>query len=609
MRNALAIYRRAVEYFRQDLFAIALSLALVGISILLSVLFPIPLTLLIDTVIKQEGTGGGTGFWASRLWTHYTRGLDKTQQVIILAAIMFVIRMAAELLRFWQTLLTIRVGYNGSLRVRTDLFGKLQSLSLGYHKSRPQGDVIYRLSSDTNGFQGILNIVLGVLINVLTLVAMAWVMFSMNWRLTLISLLVLPLLLLNMKLYGKKLKSLYIDSYEIDSKITTAIQRSMASIGLVQAFGRERDEYNNFSSTLGSSMRIKMRLHWHEVMYWLVLGAIFAVGATVILGYGGYLAVNSATTGFSVGMLTAFLMYLDKLYDPLNKLTGSGASLAGSQAQVERVFETLDHDPVVKDEPGAIHLTQQPRTLTLEGVTFGYNPETPILKDVSVTIKPGSMVAFVGSSGVGKTTLLSLLPRFYDPQSGVMRLDGHDVRTIKVADVRKHVALVLQENTVLPASVSENIAYGRPDASQADIQKAAELAGASGFIDKLDQKFDTLISESGANLSGGQRQRISIARALLTNAPFVVLDEPTSALDPMHEALITQTLKGIKGLRTIVLVSHRLSTVMDCDEIFVMHEGRIVEKGNHEQLVAQRGHYFEMAKHQLRLTDPQMTQI
>jgi len=609
LRKALAIYRRAVEYFRQDLFAIALSLALVGISILLSVLFPIPLTLLIDTVIKQEGTGAGTGFWASRLWTHYTRGLDKTQQVIILAAIMFVIRMAAELLRFWQTLLTIRVGYNGSLRVRTDLFGKLQSLSLGYHKSRPQGDVIYRLSSDTNGFQGILNIVLGVLINVLTLVAMAWVMFSMNWRLTLISLLVLPLLLLNMKLYGKKLKSLYIDSYEIDSKITTAIQRSMASIGLVQAFGRERDEYNNFSSTLGSSMRIKMRLHWHEVMYWLVLGAIFAVGATVILGYGGYLAVNSATTGFSVGMLTAFLMYLDKLYDPLNKLTGSGASLAGSQAQVERVFETLDHDPVVKDEPGAIHLTQQPRTLTLEGVTFGYNPETPILKDVSVTIKPGSMVAFVGSSGVGKTTLLSLLPRFYDPQSGVMRLDGHDVRTIKVADVRKHVALVLQENTVLPASVSENIAYGRPDASQADIQKAAELAGASGFIDKLDQKFDTLISESGANLSGGQRQRISIARALLTNAPFVVLDEPTSALDPMHEALITQTLKGIKGLRTIVLVSHRLSTVMDCDEIFVMHEGRIVEKGNHEQLVAQRGHYFEMAKHQLRLTDPQMTQI
>jgi ATP-binding cassette, subfamily B, bacterial len=598
VRSTFALYRRAVTYFKGDLWGIVLSLVLVGVSILLGVLFPIPLTLLIDSVIKNEGSAT---FWATRVWQSYTVNLDKTQQVMLLAGLMFAIRMASELLRFWQTLLTIRIGYNGSLRVRTDLFAKLQSLSLAYHKSRPQGDVIYRLSNDTNGFQGILNILLGIIVNVLTLVAMAAVMFSMNWQLTLISLVVLPLLLLNMKLYGKKLKSLYMESYEVDSKITTAIQRSIASIGLVQAFGRERDEYQNFSSTLGSSISVKMRLHWHEVMYWLVLGTIFALGATVILGYGGYLALNTASTGFTVGMLTSFLIYLDKLYDPLNKLTGSGASLAGSQAQVERVFETLDLDPIVKDKPGAIHLPQQPRTLSLDHVTFGYKPENPVLRDISVTIPPGSMVAFVGSSGVGKTTLLNILPRFFDPQQGAMKLDEHDVRNVKVADVRKHIALVLQENTVLPTTVSENIAYGRPDASEADIRKAAQLAGAALFIDKLDHKYDTLISESGGNLSGGQRQRISIARALLTNAPVVVLDEPTSALDPQHEALITQTLKDLKGLRTIVIVSHRLSTVMDCDQIFVMHEGKVIEQGTHNQLVAQKGHYYDMARHQLRI--------
>ena len=213
------------------------------------------------------------------------------------------------------------------------------------------------------------------------------------------------------------------------------------------------------------------------------------------------------------------------------------------------------------------------------------------------------MVAFVGESGVGKTTLLSLVPRFYDPWQGAITLDGHDLRQVKVGDVRRHVALVLQENVVLPTSVRENIAYGRPGATDAEIRRAAELAGAAGFIDKLEHGYAEQISEAGSNLSGGQRQRISIARALLTEAPVIVMDEPTSALDPQHEQLITETLKGIKGLRTLVLVSHRLSTVADCDRIFVMDGGHIVEEGTHDALVARRGLYYKMAKHQMKLDD------
>jgi subfamily B ATP-binding cassette protein MsbA len=276
----------------------------------------------------------------------------------------------------------------------------------------------------------------------------------------------------------------------------------------------------------------------------------------------------------------------------------------GGVVGAQRVFEVLDRNPTVTDAPGAKALPMQPRTLQLDNVSFCYGgapTASPVLRDVSLTIKPGQMVAFVGSSGVGKSTLLNLLPRFYDPVDGAIRLDGCDLREFRVADVRKHVALVLQEAVMLPTTIAQNIAYGRPTATFAEVRKAAQLAGAAQFIEQLPGAYNTIVDEGGQNLSGGQRQRISIARALLTEAPFVVLDEPTSALDPHHEAVITQTLLDLKGQRTIVLVSHRLSTVLDCDQIFVMDGGRVVERGTHDELLALRGVYYEMARTQLRL--------
>jgi subfamily B ATP-binding cassette protein MsbA len=346
-----------------------------------------------------------------------------------------------------------------------------------------------------------------------------------------------------------------------------------------------------------------MRLHLDEVLYWLILGVILGIGASVIFGYGGYLVYRGQ---LELGMLTMFLFYLEKLYDPLNKLSASGTTFAGANTQVRRVFDVLDLDPVIKDAPGAVHLARQARTLRFDHVSFEYRPGDLVLNDIDVTIRPGEMVAFVGSSGVGKTTLLNLLPRFYDPTRGALKLDDHDARNIRVADLRKHVALVLQDNVILPTTVAENIAYGRPDATDAQIRRAAEMSGAASFIEKLPQKYETQVTESGGNLSGGQRQRIGIARALITEAPIIVLDEPTSALDPQHEQMITETLKALRSQRTIILVSHRLSTVADCDQIFVMESGQIVERGTHEQLITQRGLYFTMAKHQMKLKDEEV---
>jgi subfamily B ATP-binding cassette protein MsbA len=515
-----------------------------------------------------------------------------------------------ELFSMGRALANIRVGYSGLMRARCDLFEKLQQLSIAYFKAQPQGDAIYRLSTDVYGFQTTLNnLVNTVAVSAITLVAMASIMFSMNWRLTVLALSVTPALIWSHMHFNDVLKRKWTEVKQIDTALTTTIQRSVATMGLVQAFGQEEREYDKFERNVRSSISKYVRTHLSEIAYGLVVGLVLGTGAALIFGYGGYLVYRDQIQnqgvygGMTTGKLLIFITYLAQLYGPLSNLTAAGASMTQGVVGCQRVFEVLDRDPVIFDAPGATALAKQSRVLVLDNLTFEYLPGTPILRAISATISPGEMVAFVGSSGVGKSTLLSLLPRFYDPTAGAIRLDGQDIRGVRIKDLRKHIALVLQENVILPASVSENIAYGRPDATESQIHHAARLAEADTFIRALPQGYETEINESGANLSGGQRQRIAIARALITEAPIMILDEPTSALDPNNERAITHTLNALKGKRTIILVSHRLSTVIECDQIFMMEHGQIIERGTHEELVARRGAYYEMAKHQLQLEE------
>ena len=601
----MRLLRRCLAYFRPDLPRIVWSLVLTFLATLCGLLQPVTFKVLFDSAFAGKPPSG----WVDRTMLAVLPA-DKVGQIVGLAVICFAITLAAAVLVMFQTMAAVKVGYYGLRHVRSDLFLQLQRLSLAYHRARPQGDPLYRMTSDAYGFQTILNIVVSnVLVSVVTLVVMACIMFTIQPLLTLVSLVAIPLLVAVHKWSQRAIMSGWEKAKAADTGLTTIIQRSIASLWLTQAFGRERDEYRKFSGAVDDTMRVMFRVHWREVVYAMFVATILGLGVAVILGLGGYLVyrdefVRHAENGFTAGKLVLFLMYLGKFYDPLNRISGSGSTFGQAVVQARRVFEVLDQEPAIKDPPNPTPLPKRARTIELRNTSFEYLPGRPVLRDVSVTIGPGKMVAFVGESGVGKSTILSLLPRFYDVTNGAILLDGIDVRQVRTSELRRHIAIVLQENPLLPATVAENIAYGAPDATPQQVRAAAEAAEADAFIERLPARYDTVVAENATNISGGQRQRLAIARALITEAPILLLDEPTSALDPQNEQLITHTLNKLKGRRTIILVSHRLSTVADADEIFVMEEGRIVERGTHEQLVAMGGVYFRMARHQMKLEEP-----
>ena len=593
--TATQAYYRAMDFFRPDGAKIALSAVLIVLSSLASLLQPFPIMILLDAVLSDR-----RGSWVYRAFFKIAPDGNVPGQISVLVGLTLGLRLIQELLQMWQGVLKVQIGYNGLIRVRSALFRKLQELSLGYHRARPQGDAIYRLTQATMGVHSAFTLVQGMFVNLATLVVLACIMFTMSWRLAVVALSIVPLLLWAIKSSGRTLTEHSRRAVDADAAYTAGAQQSVATVALVQSYGREADEYDRFASLAGRSASAWTAVYWQEMKYWLAIGLIFGLGSTALFAYGGYLIYHKELTP---AFLVGFLGWLGLLYDPLNKLSHSGSAFRQGAAGIERVLEVLDAQPTVRDAPDAADLPRQPRVVQLDNVSFEYRPGEPILRDVSATVQPGEMVAFVGPSGAGKSTLLNLLPRFYDPTKGAVRLDGTDVRTVKLRDVRKHVALVLQESLILPVTVAENIAYGRPDASPEDVRRAAELAGAHEFINRLPDKYDTVLTEGGQDLSGGQRQRLAIARALATEAPVIVLDEPTSALDPQNEQMITETLSGLKGRRTVVIVSHRLSTVSDCDRIYVMEEGRVVEQGTHDGLIARRGTYYRMARHQMKLTE------
>jgi len=581
------IYARTIRYFRPFLWATAGGVALTLASIGFNLLKPWPFKFIVDGVLdKTAGTAD-----TRELLQKWFGDSGSATVILWLCVAMVLISLLGGLINLVSNYLFVHVGLQALLKLRTDLYSALQALPLKFHDSRRSADSSFRVAYDSQSIQTIYNKGFAtVLSSIVMLAATFVVMVRMNWPLTLASLAILPPVVWAIRFYAVKVRRQSTDIHERESDLLTIAQEGLSQIRMVHAFGRESFEVDQFRRRASKSLEANMRLNMTSVASALVVGTLMAAG-TALMYYIGSLQVMNPAANFTLGDLLVFSAYLLMLYQPLEQLTYTAWALEGAAAGAQRCFEVLDSQDDVPEARDAEDFGPAKGRIEFRGVAFGYTEERRVLEDIDFTIEPGQTVAFVGGTGTGKSTLLSLVPRFYDPSAGVVSLDGRDLRRLKKKSLRSQIGMVLQDTLLFSTTIRENIAYGKPGATEAEIVEAARKAQALDFISKMPQGFDSPVGERGGHLSVGQRQRIGIARAFLKNAPILLLDEPTSALDPSTESAIMGTIFELMRGRTTLIVTHRLTTVHGLGRIVVLKDGRIAEDGTGPELVAKNGVY------------------
>jgi ABC-type multidrug transport system fused ATPase/permease subunit len=415
--------------------------------------------------------------------------------------------------------------------------------------------------------------------------------------LTLLALAVIPGMILVFRRYARPMAETSYRQQEAEGGLYAVIEQTLSAVPIVQAFAREEDADQRFCEGSRETVNAALTATGVQLRFKILMGLTTTLGTALTLWIGASHVLDGE---LSVGSVLVFLSYLGSLYGPLESVMYTPATLQGAAGSARRVLELLEIEPEVKDRPGALTLPRVQGHLRFDKVTFGYEPGRPILRDLSLEVQPGEMIAIVGVTGAGKTTLVNLIARFFDPWDGRITLDGHDLRDVQVRSLREQVAFVLQEPLLFPFSIAENIAYGRPGASREEIEVAARAANAHEFVERRPQGYDTVVGERGATLSGGERQRISIARAILKDTPILILDEPASALDAETEVLVLDALERLKRGRTTLLIAHRLSTIRDADRVIVLQDSRVAETGTHDELMTQAGIYahFHRLQHE-----------
>jgi ABC-type multidrug transport system fused ATPase/permease subunit len=575
----MSIYRRVLRYYRpfwtQTIFGLLLSLAGIGLNLLK----PWPFKIIVDHVLPHPNDA----YWVLH---------PATRAISILCLALVLLQFLWGIVNWVTNYLFVKIGLQALLKLRTDIYAHLQRLSLKFHDTRRSTDSSFRVAYDSQAIQTIYNKgFTNIFASAITLIGTFVVMVQIDWQLTLLSLAVLPLLLGAIYFFAHRVRRESTFIQEQESAVLAQAQEGLSSIRMVHAFGREDWEVHQFRMQAQQSLQANLRLTLTNVNSALVISTLMVLG-TAAMYYVGTLHVLSGT--LSLGSLLVFSAYLLMLYQPLESLTYTTWAMEGATAGAKRCFEILDREDDVVDSPEAIAINETKGALQFRNVSFGYAPDRQVLRDVDLRIEPNQILALVGGTGAGKSTLLSLVPRFYDPTTGVIALDDRDLRQITKKSLRTQIGIVLQDTLLFSTTIRENIAYGRPEATDEEIVDAARRAQADEFIRALPDCYASLVGERGGYLSVGQRQRIGIARAFLKNAPILLLDEPTSALDPTTESAIMQTIKELMRGRTTLIVTHRLATVHNVDQIIVLERGRVVEQGRGSELVARGGVYAKL---------------
>ncbi|MEG4024716.1 ABC transporter ATP-binding protein [Microcoleus sp. S13C4] len=564
--KARSTYWQILPYLRPQKQTIGKALAC---TVVFTIFWPI-IAWLVGETAKFIGKGDLQGF----------------AQIAALSAIIFLIRGTAQ---YGQDTLMAKAALTIALEIRKKVYSHLQTLNLGYFETAKTGDLSYRLTEDIDRIGEVVNKFFHQFIPcVLQLIAVLGYMIYLNWQLTLGALIIAPLMAILIGWFGEKLLSYSRQSQNRISDLSALLTEVFSGIRLIKAFVAEDYEIARFAEEAEQNRRAKYLSERVKALQFVVVGFLEAMSVILLFFLGGWQISQGNLTG------TQFISYIAGvalLIDPIAITTANYGDFKQGEASSDRIFELLAIEPTVVEKPGAIELPHVTGKVEYRNINFAYNSETPILQNMSLLVLPGEMIALVGASGAGKTTLVNLLPRFYDPQAGQILIDGIDIQDVTLNTLRRQIGIVPQETILFSGTIAQNIAFGRSYYELKDVEKAAQIANAHQFISEFPDGYQTWVGERGVNLSGGQKQRIAIARAVLLNPRILILDEATSALDSESEGLVQEALERLMRDRTVFIIAHRLATVRRADRILVLEKGRIVESGTHEELLEKGDRY------------------
>jgi ABC-type multidrug transport system fused ATPase/permease subunit len=575
---------RVFGYLRPYWKLAVVSVTLMVSSSLIMPLTPLPFGYLIDCVLKPDAERGVLVPVA--VWL----GGSSVALIALLVVGGLCITILQHALGIFDSYVNTKLELNMALDFRTEVFRHLQRLSLAFHEGRRSGMTMYITLMD-HAPANLIMAIPGLVQNALMLVIMFGVTLWKDWQLALLSLVVVPVLYYSVGYYIKRIQTRLYEARVMEGEALSIIHEALNMLRVIIAFGREGHELRRFRDQSQRAVDARVKVTIRQTLFSVAVDTTTAVGTALVLGLGAYHVLNRRIT---LGDLTVILAYLAMVYKPLEAISSTVGSLQDVLITLRLTFGLLDTVPDIKDVPDAVSIGRSRGHVVFENVHFAYAEREDTLKDISLEARPGEIIAVVGQTGAGKTTLISLLPRFYDIKEGRILLDGTDIRKLTLNSLRDQISIVLQEPLLFSGTIADNIRYGRLDATDEEVQEAAIAANAHDFIMRLPEQYDTVLGERGAKISGGERQRISVARAFLKDAPILILDEPTSSIDSKTEAVILDALDRLMAGRTTFMIAHRLSTIRNADNILVLDCGQLVERGTHEELMEKGGPYKEM---------------